>query len=44
MMVLDLINILGHNNCENKLIIKLKNHNPLKGGKDHWKGEKGIQG
>ena len=43
MMVLDLINILGHYPYENKLIGKVKNNNPLKGEKGHWKGEKGGQ-
>ena len=42
--VLDLMNMLGHNTCENKLIRKVKNHNPSKGEKGHWKGEKGRQG
>ena len=42
-MVLDLINILVHNPCENNLIRKVKNHNPLKGEKGHWKGENGKQ-
>ena len=29
-IVIDIINILEHNNCENNLIIKVENHNPLK--------------
>ena len=41
MMVFDLINILGHYNYENNLIIKVKNHNPSKGEKGYWKGEIG---
>ena len=36
-MVLDIINILGHNPYENKLIKMIKNHQPSK-------GEKGRQG
>ena len=44
MIVIGLINILGHNNCENNLIIKVTNHNPLKGEKGHWKGEKVNKG
>ena len=43
-MVLELINILGNYHNENKIIIKVKNHNPSKGGKGLWKGEKGRQG
>ena len=43
-MVPDLINILRHYPYENNLIIKVKNHNPSKGEKGHWKGEKGRQG
>ena len=43
-MVIDLINILGHNTYENNLIIMIKNHQPLKGEKGHLKGEKGRQG
>ena len=43
-MVLDQKNILEHKPCENKLIIMVKNHNPSKGEKGHWKGEKGRQG
>ena len=43
-IVLELINILEHNNCENNLIRKVKNHNPLKGEKGHWKGEKDRHG
>ena len=43
MMVLDLINTLGHNNFETNIIIKVKNKNPLKGEKGHWKGENGKQ-
>ena len=43
-MVLDLINILRHYYYENNRIIKVKNKNPLKGEKSHWKGEKGRQG
>ena len=42
-MVLDLINILEHNPCEKNIIRKVKNHNPSKGEKGHWKGEKGRQ-
>ena len=42
-MVLDLTNILGYNTYANNLIIKVKNHNLLKGEKGHWKGEKGKQ-
>ena len=42
-MVLDLINIVGHNPCENKNIRKVKNHYPSKGGKGHWTDEKGRQ-
>ena len=41
MIVLDPINILGHDTYENKIIIKVKNHNPSKGEKGHSKGEKG---
>ena len=44
MIVIEIINILAHNYCENNLIIKVKNHNPSKGEKGHWKGEKGRQG
>ena len=44
MIVLDPIKILGHNNCENKIIIKVKNHNRSKSEKGHWKGENGRQG
>ena len=40
-MVIDLINILGLNPCENTLIIKVTNNNPSKGEKGHWKGERG---
>ena len=43
MIVIDLINILGQNPCENNLIRKVKNHNRSKGEKGHWKGEKGRQ-
>ena len=42
-MALDLINILGNYPYENNLIIKVKNNNPLKGEKGHWKGENGRQ-
>ena len=42
-MVLDLISILGKYNYENNIIIEVKNHNPSKGEKGHWKGEKGRQ-
>ena len=44
MMVIELINILGHNTCENNLIIRIKNHQPQKDENGHWKGEKGRQG
>jgi hypothetical protein len=44
MIVIDLIKILGHNPCKNNLIRKVKNQNPSKGEKGHWKGEKGKQG
>ena len=40
-MVLDLINILGNYSQENNIIREVKNHNPSKGEKGHWKGEKG---
>ena len=43
-MVIDLINILEQYNYENNIIIKVKNYNPSKGEKGHWKGEKGRQG
>ena len=43
-MVLELINILGHNPYENNLIRKVKNHQPSKDEKGHWKGEKSKQG
>ena len=43
-MILELINILGNYNYENNIIIKVKNKNPSKGEKGHWKGEKGRQG
>ena len=43
MIVIDLINILGFNPCENNLIINVKNQNPLKSVKGHWKGEKSQQ-
>ena len=42
-MVIDIISMLGHNPPENKLIIIIKNHKPLKGEKGHWKGEKGEE-
>ena len=43
MMVLDPKNILEHKPYENNLIRMVKNHNPLKGEKRHWKGEKDKQ-
>ena len=43
-MVLDIIRILAHNPYENNLIIRVKSHNPTKGEKGHWKGEKDRQG
>ena len=40
-MVHDIIRIIEHIACKNKLIRITKNHQPSKGKKDHWKGEKG---
>ena len=40
-VVLEIINILEHNPCENNLIRMIKNHQTSKGGKGQWKGEKG---
>ena len=37
-MVLDIINIIEHNPCENKSIKMTKNNQPGKDGKGHWKG------
>ena len=42
-MVLDIINILGNNLYENNVIIMIKNNQPSRGEKVHWKGEKGRQ-
>ena len=41
-MVLEVINILGHNPCENNQIRMIKNHQPSEGEKGHQKGEKGT--
>ena len=43
MTILGVKNILEHKTCGKKLIRKVKNHNPSKGEKGHWKGEKGRQ-
>jgi hypothetical protein len=43
-MVIDIINIIEHNPCENKIIIMIKNHQLSKVEKGHRKGEKGKQG
>ena len=43
-MVLDPKKILEHKPYDNNLIRMVKNHNPSKGEKGHWKGEKGRQG
>ena len=42
-MVVNIVNILRYNPYENNLIGEVKNHNPLKGEKGNWKGEKGKQ-
>ena len=42
-MVVEIINILGHQPCENMIIREVKNNNPLKGEKGNWKGENGRQ-
>ena len=40
-MVLNIIRIIEHNPYENNPIRMIKNHQPSKGEKGHWKGEKG---
>ena len=40
-MVLDIISIIKQNMYENNPIVMTKNHQPLKGEKGAWKGEKG---
>ena len=37
-MVLDILNIIVHNPCENKSIRMIKNNQPLKGEQGPWKG------
>ena len=43
-MVIDIINILGHNTYENNIIIMIKTYQTSKGEKGDWKSEKGEQG
>ena len=43
-MVLDLIKFLGNYLYENNIIKKVKNYNPSKGEKSHWKGERVNKG
>ena len=41
-MIFDIINIIAHNPCENKLVKMTKNNQPLKGGKGPPKGGNGF--
>ena len=43
-MFLEIIRIIEKNPCENHPIKIIKNHQPSKGAKGAWKGEKGEQG
>ena len=43
-LVIDIIQIISHNHYETNPIRIIKNHQPSKGEKGAWKGEKDEQG